>query len=383
MMVIRSSELIQHIYIHVPFCLKKCDYCSFYSEELSDQQLDKYVSCLLHEIELFQSKFILKPITIYFGGGTPSLLKPDQINNILSAFERSQIKEVTLEANPLNIIKDLAWNWKKAGINRISLGVQSFLENELKLLGRLHEKQHIFSAWQLLLEAGFTNVSLDLIYGLPDQTLDDLKSSLQEALKLTPQHVSLYCLSLSNSVPLYTLKKDLPPDDVIADFYDFIRTELVASGYFHYEISNFARQGCESIHNLAYWSDRSYLGLGPSASGYIGFKNSAGRTERIRYTNPPDLDEYYQLVKQGNIINSVNILTNEDYRKEYIFLQLRKTEGLNLSEFQKLFGVDLLNLYHDQISKLLELEMIEISSGHLRLKPQAYFVSNEIFTEFF
>lgn len=377
-----SSELIEHVYIHVPFCFKKCDYCSFYSEKTNEQLLQKYTLSLLHEIELFHAKFSLQPVTIYFGGGTPSLLKPDQLNRILAAFDKSYTKEITLEANPLNVNKNLTDEWKKAGINRISLGAQSFIDKELKLLGRLHEKRHIFSAWKLLTTAGFSNVSLDLIYGLPYQKLGGVEFSLRETLKLSPRHISIYCLSLDNSVPLYSLRKDLPADEILADFYEQIRTELAVSGYHHYEISNFAHPGFESRHNKAYWSDKSYIGLGPSAAGYIRLRDVVGRSNRVRYTNPSDLDEYFELLDQKIIINAPISLSLEDHQKEYIFLNLRKTKGLNLVEFQNLFGRDLLIVFNDQISKLLELEMIEIKSGYLRLKPQAYFVSDEIFNRF-
>ena len=338
---------------------------------------------LEREIELFQEKFLLKPQTIYFGGGTPSLLETDYINRILSTFELDEIKEVTLEANPVNITERKVKAWSNSRINRLSLGVQSFKETELQTLGRLHNNKNTYSAWKLLKQEGFSNLSLDLIYGLPFQKEEDLGSSIKAALKLEPQHISLYCLSLDPQVPLYPASKDLPPDDQIADLYEFIRIKLKAAGYQQYEISNFARPGFESQHNMAYWSDKSYIGLGPSAAGYICSNDNSGIPAGIRYTNPADLKEYFRDLDQGNIMKSSVSLTEEDHKKEFIFLNLRKTAGFELTEYQKVFNIEFQEEFQDQITQLFKLGLLKIDSGYLKLTPQAYYVSNEIFGYFF
>ncbi len=373
---------IEHIYIHVPFCLKKCGYCSFYSEKIEHNNLNSYVSTLLKEIELLKDKFNLIPATIYLGGGTPSLLEPGHIQKIIRAFDTSNIKEITLEANPVTINRQLSVQWKQAGITRVSLGVQSFIEKELKLLGRLHRNEHTYAAWQFLQEAGIANVSLDLIYGLPYQKTEDVKYSLEKALKLSPCHISIYCLSLEESVPLYALNNDLPSDDLAAEFYEIIRTELIAAGYQHYEISNFSLPGFKSKHNSAYWNDKFYLGLGPSAAGYIPLNDKTGEKNRARYTNPADLKQYFSDLNNHQIIKDPQFLSRDEHQKEYIFLALRKKEGLNLEDFQKLFNEDLMEKYSKQTSEFIDLELMEIKAGQLRLKPAAYFVSNEIFSRF-
>ena len=371
--IFQTDQLIKYIYIHVPFCLKKCNYCSFYSEIYSDDLKKKFVSYLIKEIKLFKNKFHLKSETIYFGGGTPSLLSSEDINNIISEFNLTDIKEITLEANPLNIDKIYAKELAETLINRISLGVQSFLDKELELLGRLHNAEQIYKAYENLRNSGFKNISFDLIYGLPNQTIEDVSFSLERMVDLDPEHISTYCLSLEKDVPLYNMKKQIPSDEEVSEFYYFIRDKLMTAGYEHYEISNFAKEGFESRHNLCYWNDEFYLGLGPAASGYI---------ERNRYTNPSDLYEYFIQIETLEVFGNFRSLSKSDHEKEFIFLSLRKTVGMNLKEFQKKFQTDFLKKYSKIIAKYLENKFIEIEEEFIRLTPKAYFVSDEIFSEF-
>ncbi len=313
--------------------------------------------------------------------------------------------EITLELNPINITPEFVIDLSETPINRISLGAQSFIDSELDLLGRLHNSQQISRAFELLRNQRFENISLDLIYGLPNQKMQDVLFSLDRIIELNPEHVSIYCLSLEENVPLYSKKHLIPEDDVISGFYNLIRTRLISSGFEQYEISNFAKKGFESKHNLCYWSDKYYLGFGPCAAGY--FKNS-------RYTHPADLDEYFNIVKISEVEKHRNVrrssdclgeketqhsedstkskhsevlrnfvnLTESDQEKEFIFLSLRKTKGMNLKEFENKFRKDFLKKYRKTVDKYLENNFLEIESEFMKLTPKAYFISNEIFSEF-
>jgi oxygen-independent coproporphyrinogen-3 oxidase len=384
-----NSETIEHIYIHAPFCLQKCGYCSFYSEVFSKERKQEYLNFLHREIELFQKQFKIKPKTIYFGGGTPSLLSGRDINSILKKFDLSHADEITLEANPITIDEKYVEELSKTQVNRISLGSQSFLDEELHLLGRLHDAKQAEEAYRILRKEGFQNISFDLIYGLPNQTKDNLLYSLEKFISLQPEHISTYCLSLEKVVPMFPLKTQIPPDEQVSEFYSLIREQLLEAGYQQYEISNFAKPRMESKHNLSYWNDKLYLGLGPSASGYIchpdyqaGAMQKRKWSRRIRYANPADLNEYFRQIKSKQIIPSFEEIDAQTHEKEFIFLALRKTEGMNLDEFKNEFAVDFLQKYKLIIEKYKRQNLLEIKGDFIRLSPQTYFISNEIFSEF-
>ena len=295
------------------------------------------------------------------------------IQKIISQFDLAQIQEITLESNPKNITTEFVQKLSETPINRISLGAQSFIDSELSLLGRLHDSEQISRAFDLLRNRGFENISLDLIYGLPNQKMQEVLFSLERIIELNPEHVSLYCLSLEENVLLYSKKHLIPEDEDIADFYDLIRTRLMSSGFEQYEISNFAKKGFESKHNLCYWSDKHYLGFGPSAAGY--FKN-------FRYTNPAGLEEYFKQIETSQIFGKLVSLRESDHEKEFMFLSLRKTKGMNLKKFENKFQKDFLKKYRKTIDKYLENNFIAIEGEFIKLTPKAYFVSNEIFSEF-
>lgn len=385
----QTDQVISYVYIHVPFCLRKCSYCSFFSVNFSKEASSKFVKYLIKEINLFKQKYCIKPKTIYFGGGTPSLLAAGQINLIISQFDISKVEEITLECNPVNINNEFAEGLTSTPINRISLGAQSFLDKELKALGRLHKADEIRNAYKILRDHGYKNISLDLIYGLPNQTKEDVEFSLDEIIKLDPEHISTYCLSLENDVPLFNRVDQIPADEKVADFYYLIRNKLVSAGFDHYEISNFAKTGFESNHNLCYWNDDHYLGFGPSAAGYLNnchpeCPDEIGMYRRIenleRYTNPNNLDKYYKMLDKNKIMIDKIILSNDDHEKEYIFLGLRKAAGLNLEDFKNKFETNFTKKYDKAIHKFNKL--LDINSKIIKLKSEAYFISNEIFSEF-
>ena len=366
-----ADQVISYVYIHVPFCLKKCNYCSFFSVKFSKEASTIFVKYLIKEINLFKQKYNIKPKTIYFGGGTPSLLTAEQINSIVSQFDISETEEITLECNPVNVDDKFVNELIATQVNRISLGAQSFLDKELKILGRLHGADEIGNSYKLLLDHGYKNISLDLIYGLPNQTKKDVEFSLDEIIKLNPEHISTYCLSLEKDVPLFSKIDQIPSDEKVADFYHLIRDKLISTGFEHYEISNFAKSGFESKHNLCYWNDEHYLGFGPSAAGYIG---------NIRYTNLANFKEYYKMLDENKIMMNKTILQKDDHEKEYIFLGLRKTAGLDLEEFENKFDTNFTKKYSLIIHKFQNL--LDVNNRTIKLKPEAYFISNEIFSEF-
>jgi len=362
--------------------LRKCNYCSFYSIEYSNSLKEKYLKFLFQEINHYKQKFEIKPTTIYFGGGTPSLLSVEEINRISSKFEISNGCEITLEANPINISRKFAHELFDTPIKRISLGVQSFLDRELKLLGRLHDADKIHSSFNILRKSGFKNLSLDLIYGLPYQKKEDVEFSLEKMIELEPEHVSTYCLSLEKKVPLYQKKSEIPGDETVSSFYFSIREKLLSAGFEQYEISNFAKPGFASQHNLSYWNDETYLGFGPAAAGYLKYCHPERSRRIFRYTNPADLKKYFDTIKTSQILGNLLSLDKDEHEKEFIFLSLRKTKGMNLKHFRTKFGVDFIQKYEKIIAKYLKIKYLGIAGDFIRLTPQAYFVSNEIFAEF-
>ena len=355
----QADQVISYVYIHVPFCLRKCSYCSFFSIEFSKETSSRFVKYLINEINLFKQEYCIKPKTIYFGGGTPSLLAVEQINLIISQFDISEVEEITLECNPVNVNIDFVDELKNTQINRISLGAQSFLDKELKILGRLHKTDEIRNSYKILRDHGYNNISLDLIYGLPNQTKKDIEFSLNEIVKLDPEHISTYCLSLEKDVSLFSKIDQIPTDEKVAEFYYLIRNKLISAGYDHYEISNFAKSGFESKHNLCYWNDDYYLGFGPSAAGYVG---------NIRYTNPADLEKYYKMLDENKIITNKTILSDDDHEKEYIFLGLRKAVGLDLIEFENKFDFIVLNFCFLRCSR----DSLSISVEITFLNPKSW-----------
>lgn len=375
------------IYIHIPFCKAKCNYCDFYSVPLTAADwLEKYTRGLAAEIEQRASSYDGQPIhTVYFGGGTPSLLTPAQIERLLTkldqAFGLNSHMEITMEANPATIDFKYLRGCRLAGINRLSLGVQSFVDRELRLLGRLHSAQDSEKAVRDAYAAGFHNINLDLIYGIPGQTISDWAFNLRQAMALDPQHLSLYLLQLEPYTPLgrrveagqlYMLE-----DEQEYQLYRTSQELLAQKGYQQYEISNFAVPGWECQHNLLYWDSREYIGLGAGAVSFIN---------RVRFRNTNLLDRYLQAGAgyllgfwQGEILEK---MTEDQRWIDAVVLGLRTTRGINLTDFNKRFGVDLEQVYSGVIHELVTGGFMMISDGYLRLAPSAYFISNQVLGRF-
>ena len=351
-------------YIHIPFCKSKCKYCSFISFNRLDK-VDEYIKALHTEIEAYYEKENLK--TLYLGGGTPSLISPDKLGEIVSAFKFAQSPEITCEINPDDADFEYLKELKSIGINRLSIGSQSFDDNILHNIGRRHNSQQIVSAVQNAQKVGFDNISLDLIYGLPYQT--DIKPDLENFLKLGIQHISTYGLKIDEGSFWYkNPPTGLPDDDLQADIYEGVNNKLKSSGFHRYEISNFALEGFESKHNLNYWNNNEYYGFGVAAHGY---------RNKIRYFNTSELDEY---INNPTHHKNEKNLTLKEILEEEIFLGFRKTEGINVEEINTKFNIDFNNKYSHILAKYKDYILPTKKGWQLNL--QGILLSNIILSEF-
>ncbi|MGC9362243.1 MAG: radical SAM family heme chaperone HemW [Candidatus Syntrophosphaera sp.] len=366
------------VYLHIPFCLSSCGYCSFFSVKYSTSGVRKYLRHQHREIDLFEKKagFRIKARTLYLGGGTPSLLTPEQINALCGRFFLESGAEVTLEINPVQITRDFLKELANTSINRLSIGLQSMIDDELAFLGRRHRSSQMPQKIKLCREHGFDNISLDLIYGLPGTGEERLQTNMTKYLALGPEHISAYLLSLEGDTTLgrelETGKISLPDEDNLVAQYETLRLGLTAAGYEHYEISNFCRPGYASRHNITYWKNEPYLGLGASASGWL---------PPWRYANPPNLEQYYRIIEKNEVMPGAEECSRERIKMDYIMMGLRLLEGLDLADYRCRFGSDLYEEKSTEIEKLRELNMLEMKDDKLRLTGQALFVSNRVIGE--
>ncbi|MBE7021872.1 MAG: radical SAM family heme chaperone HemW [Ruminococcaceae bacterium] len=366
------------IYIHFPFCIKKCNYCDFVSYENRLTEGERYVSALLLEMEEYRGE---KADTVYLGGGTPTALSPQLLARVLhgvrDCFSLCPDAEITVEANPGTCDREAFLQLKEAGVNRISLGVQSFVDEELSLLGRIHSAKEAEEAAENVRKAGILNLSLDFMFSTPAQTRESLTYSLDTALALHPQHLSCYSLTLSEGTPLEKAVSRgellLPDEEADRELYHFLTAYLEKRGYHRYEISNFAREGFMSRHNTKYWQREPYIGLGVAAHSFF---------RGCRYENPASLPAYYRRTEQGLRPAGVPV-TPEDARAEFFFLGLRQTRcGVTRRDFFKCFGMPLEDCYGATVQKLCALGLLEDDGETLRLTERGIDVSNAVFCEF-
>jgi oxygen-independent coproporphyrinogen-3 oxidase len=362
------------IYIHIPFCERKCTYCNFNTTDFFKELARRYISAVSREVAYWGEHLSgqlgdrASADTIYFGGGTPSIVDAQQLDELIlscrAAFDVDCTAEVTIEINPATFSKTKVDGWLKAGINRASVGVQSFVDNELVSLSRTHTADDARRSIELLREAGFENISLDLIAGLPEQSLADWESNLGEALALQPDHLSLYLLDLKEGTQLYGQisrgLRPMPDDDLAAEMYRMIGEATEAAGYEHYEISNFARVGergsskqispFRSKHNLKYWTGAPFFGIGCGAHSYDGM---------ARWVNVSKTEAYIERITlSGNAIAARNKLTEADRAAEALFMGLRLKEGVSLVEFHREYGVDVIERYGAELPRLAEAGVI-------------------------
>ncbi|MEQ8174984.1 MAG: radical SAM family heme chaperone HemW [Syntrophomonadaceae bacterium] len=373
------------LYIHIPFCLQKCRYCDFLSlPRFGSSLLDDYTMALLTEIKLKAPPFRERSVdTVYLGGGTPSLLDGDQINRVIlrvrDHFNLYEDVEVSLEANPATVTRDKLMAFRDAGVNRISLGVQSFIDSDLKRLGRRHRVKDALQTVEDLHQLEWTNFNLDLIYGLPGQSIAGWLYNLETAIGLQPAHLSTYLLQLDPATPLgRELSQGLwqeASEEQLAAMYHQTRGLLARQGFIHYELSNYCRPGQECRHNMAYWQGRPYLGLGSGAVGCID-----GR----RIINPWPPADYIDALKTG-VLPPEQVLEVMDQREqlsEAMVMGLRLIEGVSLEEIAVRLGIHPRAQYARLIDEFIERAWLIESCGKLRLNPELYFVSNQVLCHF-
>lgn len=384
------------IYIHIPFCLRKCLYCDFASYNGKEHLIGSYVKALKAEIRMKAERFSeVRVPTIYFGGGTPNVLASDQLAEILDeirrGFQVTDDAEITLEANP-GIRQPLTINHQPlsdAGFNRLSLGIQSSHDNELKALGRIHTAEEAIRAFHEAREAGFRNISVDLMFGIPKQTLESWRSTLDAALDLDPEHISLYSLTIEEGTPFHDLQVQgrltLPGTDTEADMFQRAIDSLTSAGFQHYEVSNFARPGFECLHNLTYWRNEPYLGFGvAAASGLNAVENGEVRPKEIvRSANTASVEQYIRVVHScHDPVESSERLAGRASMGETMFLGLRMLRGVDIEGFRRRYGVSPDEVFQDQIADLIERGLLERVEGHIRLTNRGLFLANEVFAEF-
>jgi oxygen-independent coproporphyrinogen III oxidase len=368
------------IYLHIPFCKSRCSYCDFATDIFKNNDtVERYVSAICREISNFKFQTSNLIETIYFGGGTPSLLLPKQLEKILNTiykqFAVAEKIELTMEMNPATVSLDTLREYRKLGVNRASFGVQTFDDTELKRLARGHDANDVRETFRLLREADFDNISFDLIAGLPRQTLADWERNLDEALKLSPEHLSLYLLEINESTPLAeqirTNRQPMPDEDLSGEMYESMLKKVAEKGFEQYEISNFCRPDFESKHNSKYWLCEPVFAFGVSAHSFDG---------KIRYANERDTNRYVSLIEHNE--STVVFRDEINVASDAAFLGLRSTKGLDLTAYKMRFGIDLQTKFAEDLARLRELELIEIVGNKLKLTVKGMVYSNEVFAVF-
>ncbi|KAA9301970.1 MULTISPECIES: radical SAM family heme chaperone HemW [Aerococcus] len=376
-------SLAQSIYIHIPFCNHICYYCDFNKVFIENQPVDDYVSALGREYQAFAEDLGQETIqTIYVGGGTPSSLNEEQIAQVFEQLypyiQLSPEPEISFEINPNDITQDKLAMLKAQGVNRLSIGVQTFNNELLRKIGRKHTAEEAIAGIQLARDMGFDNLSMDLIFALPNQTLADFKQSLRQALALDLPHYSIYSLILEKKTVFYNLmrqgKLPLPSQDLEAEMFQVAIDAMEESGRRHYEISNYGLPGYESRHNLAYWDNAEYFGFGAGAHGYL---------DGWRYQNHGPIQHYLEAVAdQGQAVLRRQELSLEQRIEEEMFLGLREAGGVSRARFKADFGIDLYDLYSEPIDQLLDMGLITLDEDHIALSHHGLFLGNEVFQAF-
>ena len=389
------------LYVHIPFCQTKCPYCDFNTYEGLESLMGPYVDALVSEIQLWGQTLCRPRVnTVFFGGGTPSYVPSEGIRRILDAagdaFALAPRAEITLEANPGDLTAAGLDRLLAMGVNRLSIGVQSLDDSLLEALGRRHSAKQAVEAYRLAREAGFDSLNIDLMYGLPRQTVDQWRKTLNRVLELAPPHLSLYCLTLEEGTPLERWVREgqvpEPDPDLAADMYCHVQEELAGPGYHHYEISNWSMPGYECRHNMAYWLNLPYLGVGPGAHSHLDgyrFWNVASPRQYIQRVNDwsqrgvetvTRLDRA-DLLRTGAVTDLEPIDSGLEMA-ETMILGLRLLDGLKTEEFVRRFGQDPAGFYGPQIIELSEQGLLERSDGVLRLTPKGCLLANQVFIRF-
>lgn len=369
------------VYIHIPFCKRKCYYCDFVSFANKENIFKDYVEALLKEIENANlEKYKIK--TVYIGGGTPSILDSEDIGKILDTIRRNleENAEITIEVNPGTVTENKLKEYISFGINRISIGLQSSSDKLLKEIGRIHNFKEFLNTYELAKKAGFKNINVDLILGLPSQTLEAIKDTLDKVIFLNPTHISIYSLILEEGTKLEEMinnkELEMIDEDLERNMYWETKRILEENGFKHYEISNFAKPGYESKHNLDCWKQKEYIGFGVAAHSYL---------ESTRYSNIENIEKYIENINNGKFAN--NIIINEkqnleSMQKEYMLIGLRKIEGVSIREYKNKFGENPIFIYKTELDKLIGQNLIEIDEDNIRLTYKGLDFANIVWEEF-
>lgn len=375
------------IYIHIPFCKQKCYYCDFVSYSNKCSEVKEYIESLKKEIEEFDFSNY-KVTSIYIGGGTPSYIDSIYIVEILSELKEKlkcnliEFKdiEITIEVNPGTVDTKKLNDYKKLGINRLSIGLQSTKNDILKKIGRIHTYQEFLEIYKLARETGFKNINIDLMIGIPGQKIGDLKNILQDIIKLEPEHISVYSLIIEENTPIEKMLENgeikLPDEDLERNMYWYVKNTLELNGYNHYEISNFAKLGKESRHNLNCWNQEEYIGFGVAAHSYLN---------GIRFSNTINIEEYIQHLENNRKEENIQIEESqslEDKKNEFMMLGFRKIQGVDIARFKEKFIDNPIFLYHEKLNKLVEEGLIEVDLNHIKLTNKGIDLANLVFEEF-
>ena len=402
------------IYIHIPFCQHKCDYCDFVSFSNKQEFIENYVEAVKKEINhYFKDKTLLETYTvttIYIGGGTPSYIDSKYIFEIMEILENNlkdnmvdfEDMEITIEVNPGTVNKEKLEQYRKAKINRLSIGLQSTNNDILNQIGRIHTFEQFVETYRMAKEVGFDNVNVDLMIGLPNQTIEDMKKSLKEVIQLNPTHISVYSLIveegtvMAHKIENHQLQE--MDEELERNMYWYVKNTLELNGYIHYEISNFAKEGKKSKHNLNCWGQKEYIGIGLAAHSYLNY---------VRYTNTSKMEQYITRMNRlnGQIVKDILELSNdkektnieenietvyeieevqdlEDRKKEYMLLGLRKIEGVQISKFKEKYIDNPIFLYRKELEKLVEEKLVMIDGDYIRLTNKGLDLANLVWEEF-
>lgn len=365
-------------YVHIPFCTQICYYCDFSKVFIKNQPVDSYLEHLIEEYDSYDIKNLR---TLYIGGGTPTALSAPQLAFLLEKLtdklDLSYLEELTIEANPGDLDQEKIAVLKDSPVNRVSLGVQTFNDRMLKQIGRSHSEKDIYENIVNLKKAGFDNISIDLIYALPKQTMEDVKTNVAKAIALDIPHMSLYSLILENHTVFMNRmrrgKLPLPKEDLEAEMFDYIIAELEKAGFEHYEISNFSKPGFESRHNLMYWDNAEYYGIGAGASGYVN---------GVRYKNHGPIRHYLQAVEAGNARVQEEMLTLKEKMEEEMFLGLRKKSGVSKKRFEEKFGISFEDQYGAVVSELTQQGLLVPDRDIVRMTKQGFFLGDTVAEKF-
>ena len=365
-------------YVHIPFCTQICYYCDFSKVFIKNQPVDSYLEHLLEE---FHSYDIQKLSTLYIGGGTPTALSAPQLEVLLDGLTKnldlSVLEELTIEANPGDLDADKIAVLKNSAVNRVSLGVQTFDDKMLKKIGRSHLEKDIYDNIDRLKLAGFDNISIDLIYALPGQTMEQVKENVAKAIGLDIPHMSLYSLILENHTVFMNRmrrgKLPLPKEELEAEMFEYIISELERAGFEHYEISNFSKPDFESRHNLMYWDNAEYYGIGAGASGYVN---------GVRYKNHGPIRHYLSAVEEGNARITEEHLSQKEQMEEEMFLGLRKKSGVSMARFEEKFGRSFDGLYGEIVKDLVQQGLMQIEGDRVRMTKRGLFLGDTVAERF-